>query len=80
MNNSKLRLRFTGSCLRQEFANFIPNNVIIFFIVYILDRGSQDINAKFTLKDFLFETVKLTKDVDPNKYYYSGYGIGFHSY
>ena len=26
---------------------------------------------------FTFRTVKLTKNVDPDKYRYSGYGIGF---
>ena len=30
----------------------------------------------FTLKDCLFGAVKLTKNADPDKYSYSGYGIG----
>ena len=47
--------------------------------MYELDEWSQDWNAKFTLKDCLFGTVKLTKIVDPNKYSYSGYGTGFDS-
>ena len=49
------------------------------FIVYELDRCSQDLNAKLTLKDCLFGNVKITKDADPNKYSYSGYGIGLDS-
>ena len=40
---------------------------------------SQELNAKFTLKDCLFGNVKITKNADPNKYFYSGYGIGFNS-
>ena len=36
-------------------------------------------NAKLTLKDCLFGNVKMTKNADPNKYSYSGYGIGFDS-
>ena len=79
MNNSRIRLTFTRSCLRQEFATFTPNNVINLFIVSELDRWSQDLNAKFSLKDCLFGAVKLTKNADPNKYSYSGYGIGFDS-
>ena len=79
MNNSRIRLTFTRSCLRQEFATFTPNSVINLFIVYELDRWSQDLNAKFSLKVCLFGAVKLTKNADPNKYSYSGYGIGFDS-
>ena len=47
--------------------------------MYELDRWSQDLNAKFTLKECLFGSVKITKNFDPNKYSYSGYGIGFDS-
>ena len=79
MNNSRIRLRFTGSCLREQFATFTPNNVENLFIVYELDRWSQDLNAKFNLKDCLFGAVKLTMNVNPNKYSYSGYGTGFGS-
>ena len=39
-------------------------------------QWSQDLNADFTLKDYLLEAVKLTKNADPDKYPYSGYGIG----
>ena len=38
-----------------------------------------NLNADFTLKDHLFGAVKLTKNPDPDKYSYSGYGIGFDS-
>ena len=31
----------------------------------------------YTLKDCFFGAVKLTKNADPDKYSYSGYGIGF---
>ena len=31
----------------------------------------------FTLGDYLFGAVKLTKNGDPDKYGYIGYGIGF---
>ena len=66
-------------CLKQDKATFAPNNVMNLFIVYELDRCSQDLNAKLTLKDCLFGNVKITKDADPNKYSYSGYGIGLDS-
>ena len=79
ISESRIRLRFTGSCLRQEFPTYTVNSVVNLFVVYELDRWSQDFNAKFTLKDCLFVGVKLTKNDNSNKYSYSGYGIGFDS-
>ena len=64
-----MRLKFTGSCLKQDKASFTPNNVNL-FIVYELDRWSQDLNATFSLKDCLFGNVKRTKNADSNKYSY----------
>ena len=79
VNNSKVRLIFAGSCLKQDKGTFTPNSVVNLFIVYELDRWSQDLNAKFTLKDCLLGNVKITKNADSNKYSYSGYEIGFDS-
>ena len=77
-NNSKVRLRFGGSCLKQEDkAPFTPNNVANLFIVYELGRWSRDLNTDFTRRVFLLGPVKLTKNADPDKYVYTGYGIGF---
>ena len=75
MNNSKIRLRFTGTCLKQYKATFTPNNAVNLYIVYELDRWSQDLNVKCTLKDCLFGNVRITKNADPNRYSYSGYVI-----
>ena len=47
------------------------------YIIYGLNIWSQDVNAAFTLKDCLFGALKLTKNANPNKYSYLGYGIGF---
>ena len=68
MNNARLRLKFKGSCLKQEDkALFTPNNVVNLFIAYKLDRWSRELNTDFTLKDCLFGAVKLTKNADPDK-------------
>ena len=40
---------------------------------------SRDLNYDFTLKDCLVGGVKLAKNSDPDKYVYTGYGIGFDS-
>ena len=67
MNNSRIKLEFKGSCLKQDKATFTPNNVVNLFIVYELDTWSLNLNTDFTLKDCLFGSVKLTKNADPNK-------------
>ena len=80
MNNSRIRLKVKGSCLRQEHkATFTPNNVINLFIVYELDTWSRDYNIDFTMKNCLFGSKKLTKNFDPDKYKHSGYDLGFDS-
>ena len=80
MNNSKIRLKFKGSCSKQENkAPLTPNNVAKLFIVYAVDRWPWDLNIDFTLKDSLFGAIKLTKNADREKYKYSDYGIGFDS-
>ena len=38
---------------------------------------AKDLNTDLTLVNCLFGAVKLTKNVDPDKCKYSGYGIGF---
>ena len=50
-----------------------------FLIVYDLGTWSRDSNSDFTLKNCLFGSVKLAKNTDPDKYIYTGYGIGFDS-
>ena len=80
MNNSKIRLKFKGNCLKQEDeAAYTPKIVVNLFIVYELDTWSQDLNTEFALLGCLFGTVKLTKNADKDKYKYSGYGVEFDS-
>ena len=74
--NSNFCFVFKGNYLKQDEATFTSPNIIHFSIVYELDTWSQDLDADFTLKVCLFGSVKLTKHRDPDKYSYSGYGIG----
>ena len=46
------------------------------FIVYELDSWPLDSNFAFALDGCLFGGVKLTKNADPDKHSYSGYGNG----
>ena len=77
MSNSRIRLEFKWSHLKQDNATSTPDKVVNLFIVYDLGTWSQDLNTDFTLKDSLFRSVKLSKNVDPYEYKYSGYSIGF---
>ena len=49
------------------------------YICYELDWWSRDIDTDFTLGNCLFESVKVTKNADPDEHKYSGYGLGFDS-
>ena len=73
-----MKVKFKGSCLKQEDkVAFTSKSVVNFCIVYELDSWPQDLGTDFTLGGCLFEGVKLTKNVNPDKYLYSGYGVGF---
>ena len=50
--------------------------VVNIYIAYELGASSSHINDP-TIKIYLFGAVTLTKNVDIDKYRYSGYGIGF---
>ena len=77
-NNSRIRLWFKGSRLKQEDkATFTPNNVVNLFIFYELNRWSRDLNAESSLKYCLLGNFRITKDADPVKYSYSGCRIGY---
>ena len=72
----KVRVKFTGSCLKQHKPSIIHKNVVNIYIVYELGASSSHNNDP-TLKNCLFGAVTLTQNADFDKYGYSGYGIGF---
>ena len=79
MNNSRIKLEFKGSSLKQDKWIFTPNSVANLYVAYEFNIWSKDLNTEFTLKDYLFPAIKLTKKANPNKYFYSRYEIGFDS-
>ena len=42
------------------------------FIVYELNTWSRDLNTDSTLKEYLYGSVRLTMNANPDKYKYSG--------
>ena len=75
-NDSRMKVQFTGSCLKQPKSTFTHKKVIDIYSVYELDASSSYDNYP-TIKKCLFGAVSLTKNADIEKYKYSGYGIGF---
>ena len=75
-NNTKTRVKFKGSCLKQSNFTFTHNKILNIYIVYELGASSSHISDP-TLKNCLFGAVALTKNADIDNYKYSGYGIGF---
>ena len=68
--------KFNGHCLINSSSSVL-RNLINLYISCILDSWSRYLNTDFTLGNCLFGAVKLTKNADPDKYGYTGYGIGF---
>ena len=66
------------SCLIKSNIS-VPKNVINLYISYTLTPQLGDSNTDFTLNNCLVGSVKLTKNADPDKYKYGGYGVGFDS-
>ena len=66
---------FNGHCLTNNI--YIPKKVINTYIPYTLNPWLRNLNTDFTSNNFLFGSVKLTKNTDPGKYKYSGCSIGF---
>ena len=75
-SGTKIKVQFTGNCLKQSNFTFTHKKVVNIYIVYELGASSSNINDP-TIKNCLFGAVTLTKNADIQKYKYSGYGIGF---
>ena len=73
---TKIKIKFTGSCLKQSDHIFTHKKVVNIYIVYELAASSSH-DSYPTIKNCLFGAVTLTKNADIEKYKHSGYGIGF---
>ena len=73
-------MKFDGQCLKQGKVTFTPKNVVNTYIVYEINLWVYTQGGNFTLGNSLFRAVKLTKNIDFDKYEYSGYRIGFHAW
>ena len=51
--------------------------IVNIYIVYEINKNDNIISSNPTLENCLFGAVTLTKNVNIDRYGYSGYGIGF---
>ena len=68
---TKIRVQFTGSCLKQTKFTFTHKKLVNIYIVYELSASGSHISDP-TIKNCLFGAVTLIKIADIEKYRYSG--------
>ena len=76
-DNSRIRGKFDGNCLKQEKLTFTHNQVVNIYIVYEKNLWSFTVGQDLTQINSLLGAVKLTTNADPDKYQHSTYGIRF---
>ena len=69
-------LECNGGCLKQDKITYNHVKIVNICIVYDL-KPTLNYSADFTLENWLFGSVKLTKNADVDKYQYFRYDIGF---
>ena len=74
--NTKIRVKFTGNCLKQPKISYTHGKAVNIYIVYEPGASSSHNNDP-TLKSYLFGEVTLTKNADIDKYGHFGYGTAF---
>ena len=62
-NDTRARVKFKGSCLKQSNFTFTHNTILNIYIVYELGASSSHISDS-TLKKCLFGAVAFTKNAD----------------
>ena len=66
--DTKRRVEFNGSCLKQDKIAFNYGKVVSIYIVYEINK-SINISDYPTLENCLFGTFRLTKNADIDKYF-----------
>ena len=74
---TKLKVRFSGSCLKQNAITYNHGKSVNIYIVYEINKTDNTTSSDPTLENCLFGAVTLTKNANINNYRYSGYGTGF---
>ena len=72
----KIRVKFNGSCLKQDKITYAHKTIVNIYIVYEINKN-YNIGSYPTLENCLFGAVSLTKHPDLDEHKYFGYGIEF---
>ena len=73
---SKIRVKFNGSCLKQDKIIYSHGKILHIYIAYKINEN-YNISSYPTLVNCSFEAVSLTKHNDIDEHKYFGDGIGF---
>ena len=73
---TKTRVRFSGSCLKQDKITYTHGKIVNIYSVYEINNNGNTSSGP-ALENCLFGAVSLTENADIYKYKYSEYGIGF---
>ena len=76
-DNKRMYLEFNEGCLKQDKFTYNHGKIVNIYIVYDL-KSTVNYDADFTLENYFFGALKLTKNADVDKYKYFGYGIRFY--
>ena len=63
--------------MKQDKTTYTHEKIVNIYIVYEVNKKDNTITSDFTSENCLFGAVTLTKNVNIDRYGYSGYGIGF---
>ena len=74
---AKVRVKFSGSCLKQDKVTYTHETIVNIYIVYEISKN-LNISTYPTIENCFFGAVSLTKHVDIDQYKYSRNGIVFY--
>ena len=67
-DSSRIWVKFDGSCLKQDKVTFAHRKVVNLYIVYEIILWPFRRDDDFTLRNSLFDAIKLTKNAEKDKY------------
>ena len=73
---NKIKVEFNGGCLKQDQSIIPLKGIVNIYIVYEI-TSDYNISDYPALRNCLFGALKLIKNADIDKSWYSGYWIGF---
>ena len=78
-DNARTKVKFNENILKQNKVTYNHGLIVNMYVVYRLTPKNNLGGIDPTLQNCVFGAIKLTKNVDIDKYKYSGYGTGLNS-